>query len=311
MRNYSVFYSLYQERLSWHMNHLQIENFITVVETGGITKAAEKLFVTQPAVSKQLHQLEQELGVRLFKKSGRTLELTDFGREFYELSTSFKENLNSLVETYKSHEPILQGSLRIAYNSTWLFVQQSAAIIEYFKKNYPKIDISFYPDTFSDLFNELKWEKYDAALWIDPTFIDVPGLCRTHVTDIPTLILYSDNYPIEIAPDSSPEIFSSARFFSVFEGDSSLIKMENAMRYFCLQYGFSPIIERESSWQNCLSRVYSGDGVIITDGWAAHSELKSFNTLELDTPHEIALFSRKTDHNPCLEVLKKELPTIL
>ncbi len=293
------------------MNTSQINYFLTVVKTGGITRASELLYVTQPAVSKQLHQLEQELGIRLFKKNGRTLQLTEFGEEFYKLSSNYQENLNSLIETYKTHEPILEGTLKIAYNSTWFFVEQAAAIIDYFAEKYPNIKISFYPDTFSNLFNELKWEKYDGALWLDSKFIDCPKLASSYVTTIPAVIMYSEKYPKQINSDSSPKIFSDSKFFSVFESDSSPIRMDKAIKYYCAQCGFTPIIERESSWYNCLSRVYSGEGLIIADTWTSQSQLKSFNTFELSTPHEISLFFRKTDHNPCLEVLKKELPNIL
>ena len=58
----------------------QIRYILAIAEEKNITKAAEKLFVSQSALSQQLLKLEQELGTPLFERSGRILELTEAGR---------------------------------------------------------------------------------------------------------------------------------------------------------------------------------------------------------------------------------------
>ena len=61
----------------------QYKSFITVVESGSVTAAANQLNLTVSAVSKQLTQLEQSLKVTLFLRSHKRLDLTEHGREFY------------------------------------------------------------------------------------------------------------------------------------------------------------------------------------------------------------------------------------
>ena len=72
-------YPLDMERL----NYQHLERFWAVVREGGVTRASQKLHVSQPTVSAQVRTLETSLGQKLFARSGRGLVLTDFGRTIY------------------------------------------------------------------------------------------------------------------------------------------------------------------------------------------------------------------------------------
>ena len=61
------------------MNIQYYYNFVTIVESGSLTAAAEKLHIAQPALSNQIKALEQKYGTRLFYRGARKLELTDAG----------------------------------------------------------------------------------------------------------------------------------------------------------------------------------------------------------------------------------------
>ena len=65
------------------MDLRKLEAFLTVANTGKYTDAAEKLFVSQSSLSKQMAQMERELGVKLFKKTRNGVELTQAGFDFY------------------------------------------------------------------------------------------------------------------------------------------------------------------------------------------------------------------------------------
>ena len=65
------------------LNYQHLERFWAVVREGGVTRASQKLHVSQPTVSAQVRTLETSLGRRLFSRSGRGLVLTDFGRTIY------------------------------------------------------------------------------------------------------------------------------------------------------------------------------------------------------------------------------------
>jgi DNA-binding transcriptional LysR family regulator len=71
------------------MNLVRLEYFLAVADTGTVTAAAERLRVAQPAVSRQLQQLEHEVGMTLFERTGRRLALTAAGRAFVPLADEF------------------------------------------------------------------------------------------------------------------------------------------------------------------------------------------------------------------------------
>lgn len=65
------------------MDFRKLESFFTIANTGKFVDAADKLFISQSSLSKQMSQLERELGVKLFKKTRSGIELTQAGRDFY------------------------------------------------------------------------------------------------------------------------------------------------------------------------------------------------------------------------------------
>ena len=94
------------------MTHADMEAFLAIMRHGSITAAAEALFITQPALSRKLKSLEQELGFRLFEREqGRhRLTLTSKGQEFVPLAEKWMA-LHRETEFYKSGDA--QATLKI------------------------------------------------------------------------------------------------------------------------------------------------------------------------------------------------------
>ena len=95
------------------MNYQDIKTFLTIVSSSSLSKAAEVLFVSQPALSHRLSALEEELGTELIirKKGSRTLELTDAGQRFVPLARKWEQ---LWLETSKIQYEKPQDILRIA-----------------------------------------------------------------------------------------------------------------------------------------------------------------------------------------------------
>lgn len=95
------------------MNFIQLEYFRKVAECGGVTRAARQLFITQPAVSKQLRLLENELGCRLFDRRGNRLTLTPAGRFLHRRADALLTGFGNLPAEMKSFLNDVSGELRI------------------------------------------------------------------------------------------------------------------------------------------------------------------------------------------------------
>ena len=136
--------------------------FIRVVEAGSISGAADRLGVAKSAVSRRLKELEEHLGVELFHRTTRRMNLTDTGRAFYHQSVRIMEDvLEAELATSQAHAT-LKGSLKIALPSTFGLMHMGPAINEFSQAN-PKIEFDL---DFNDREVDLIQEGFDLAIRI-------------------------------------------------------------------------------------------------------------------------------------------------
>jgi DNA-binding transcriptional LysR family regulator len=92
----------------------QLRAFVAVARTGSFTLAAERLFVTQSALSGLIKELEQSLGVRLFHRSTRRIELSDVGRGIYPLIDKILLDLDRVIDEVTNLKALKKGLVRVA-----------------------------------------------------------------------------------------------------------------------------------------------------------------------------------------------------
>jgi len=92
----------------------QLKGFFFSARLGSLTKAADKMSVTQSAVSQQIKKLEEELGVKLFNRYGPKKDLTPDGRLFYNLIIPIIQEIDSLKITFEDLKGNQNGVLTIA-----------------------------------------------------------------------------------------------------------------------------------------------------------------------------------------------------
>jgi LysR family transcriptional regulator, transcriptional activator of nhaA len=95
------------------LNHHHLYHFWTVVREGGVTRASEKLHVSQPTISGQLRELEEALGEKLLARSGRTVALTDIGRVVYRYADEMLGLDRDLLDAVRGRRPIRPGKLAV------------------------------------------------------------------------------------------------------------------------------------------------------------------------------------------------------
>lgn len=150
------------------MNLIHLRYFVELAHTHHYTRAAEKLCITQPSLSYAISQLEDELGVPLFEKTGRNTLLTRFGEQFLSYAENALHTLDDGVETLKKgakgEGTIRLGTIRPAGIS---FIP---ALAEKFLKENPDRDIHFTFGTgiTQDLIKELHAQHYDLIFSSNP-----------------------------------------------------------------------------------------------------------------------------------------------
>jgi DNA-binding transcriptional LysR family regulator len=123
------------------MDLKKLEYFLTIAKEGHITKAAQALYVAQPALSYQLKALEQELGVQLVKKNGRNITLTEHGRILYEKGPLILDFIAKTVSELHEAPPVSHGPLSIGNASPWAYATLPNQIY-IFKKSAPNANVS-------------------------------------------------------------------------------------------------------------------------------------------------------------------------
>lgn len=140
--------------------------FLTVVREKTISKAAQVLHLSQPTLSKQLKELEEELGVTLFKRGNRSITLTEDGMY---LANRSKEIL-SLVETTTTNlkvNEVISGEIAIGGGETQAF-QYIATRIKQLQMAHPEIRFHLYSGNADDVLEKIDRGLLDFGLVIDP-----------------------------------------------------------------------------------------------------------------------------------------------
>ena len=104
--------------MNFELNINIIRNFVTVAEMGNITNAAEKLYITQPTLSRQISSLESSLNVALLERMKTGVTLTAAGESFYKQCCNLVKAYDELIgKVYEFHN-IIAGTLNIGYQKS-------------------------------------------------------------------------------------------------------------------------------------------------------------------------------------------------
>lgn len=144
----------------------QIEAFITLAEVLNYTRAAQLLHTTQPNLSKLIVNLEEELGVKLFSRSRRDVNLTPAGRAFCTDSRAMLRECDRAVERARRIDRGVEGVVHVGFLGTAMS-GRLPAIVNGFRGGNPKITLKLEDYTFTRLESALRSEKIDVALTLD------------------------------------------------------------------------------------------------------------------------------------------------
>ena len=146
--------------MKYTLNQLHV--FQKVFETKSITKAADQLFMTQPAVSIQLKNFQQQFKTPLYEYQGRGIVITEFGKQIAKIVGSCMNNLNELEILSSAYDNILKGKLKIASASTGKYV--IPFFLSDFLKQHKGIDLALNVTNKSMVVESLLNNKIDFAI---------------------------------------------------------------------------------------------------------------------------------------------------
>ena len=268
------------------MNDLQIDYFLAAARNLSFSKAAQELYVSQPAVSRQIQALEDELGCPLFVRQNKGIELTSNGEMFYQFFDEYRAQLNDLKLRARLS---LEQKRRVVHFGILTNSNISRIInpvLEEFYQKYEdvKVEINTYePRKATDA---IQSGKEDVVLTIMPKVTQVEGLESKIISNISRVLIYNKK-KYENAPCSSPADFKDEDFLTVSDEEFDFVT--DLIRSICKPYGFVPKVQLVRSTDAMILGVQCGMGVAISDIWCRALDNPDFGHVVLDTSHAVTI----------------------
>jgi DNA-binding transcriptional LysR family regulator len=174
----------------------QIDYFLTVAEVLSFTDAAKLLYISQPALSKQISVLEKELGFPLFQRDRHHVELTPEGASLYQDWNNLSKSFNDSIYNAKVISEQTSGTLSIGCSDTFDYSDILPTTIRKYSQIYPQIDINMESHSFKTLREGLMDEVFDI---IFTPYFELDGLPDVHwlkLKDIPLSIIVPTSNPL-------------------------------------------------------------------------------------------------------------------
>ena len=236
------------------MNIRQLTYFLTILDEGNITKAAEKLHIAQPPLSQQLKLLEDDLGVKLIDRSTRKIQITDAGQMLQLRAKQILELVETTIKELNDFSDGLQGTLSIGTVSTGVMLLPER-IYQYHGK-YPNVNFHIHEGDSTEILELLKSGMLEI------------GIVRTPINSEVFESIFLPTEPMIAVTNNESDWNDNLNFINITELSSKPIlldrRYEKVLIEACLQAGFEPrILCKSNDPKTIMLWANTGIGVAI------------------------------------------------
>lgn len=276
----------------------QLRYFVALAETLHYGRAAALLHISQPPLSRQIAALEEELGVVLFKRTSRQVELTAAGRHFREQAAHIIEALNEAVRSTQAAERGERGVLRVSFtmSAAWSVLP---SLIKFYSDAYPDTDLQLSEVLPRELNDALISGSADVGIafpWQRP-----PGLEYMPVHAEPLCAVLPAGHRLARSREIDVGALASDPFISVPAATAPAL--HELVIGCCRDHGFEPIIRLETHLQQTIvNLVAEGFGVSLVPQSMSKMRLPGavFRPVSETRIVEQGVIWAASNDNPCL-----------
>lgn len=174
------------------LRHLRY--FVAVAEARGITKAAARLNVSQPPLSRQIRDLEEELQVSLLTRGPREIALTQAGRLFLKQARAILAKVDEAVRQVRSLPQQASGVVRVGYSPSPT-TELMPRVLKRFRKSMPNVRVSLQDLASDEILTGLQTQALDIALMVEPPINKGSGLRFEPLQPMRIGVLVSNEHP--------------------------------------------------------------------------------------------------------------------
>ncbi len=289
----------------------QFEAFLAVAEELHFGRAAEKLVLAQPALSRMIRMLEKELGTELFERTTRKVRLTPSGEALLEPARAIHHQIDGVRRIARSAQQGEIGSVKVGFAGTTGYAVLSK-LARSVSREHPGISLALQPQMYSgEALSKLRDGEIDLGVVSSP----VPGGISTLLVSNETLMVaVPADHGLAAEEKVSVEALRDQRFIAYPATHGSRVR--DAMTSICAAAGFVPHIAQEApDPYSLLALVGAGVGVSIVVCSSRHIQVDGVvyrQLVDVDMVLPIALAWR--DSNPSLalrtvvELARKAFP---
>ena len=240
----------------------QLRYFVAVAEEGHITRAAERLGIQQPPLSRQIKATELELDVQLFRRKARGVVLTDAGRAFLDDARAILADLDQAFESTRRTARGEQGRICVGITPSASFHPLLSHAIRSFRAAFPLVSLTLEERLSNELVNRLRDEHMDVA-FIRTSFTDLERLVITPLLDEPMVAVLPDGHPLTRGRTAATISLKQLANEAFILGEPGTGTYEATIAA-CRASGFSPrVVQRAPRVTSSLGLVAVGLGIAL------------------------------------------------
>lgn len=280
----------------------QLKYFIAVARCLSFTEAARSLFMTQPALSRQIQAMEAELGTQLFVRDKKTLKLTPGGSALYSRLPDFLKEYDGMVAEARHANRGFEGQLRVGildvYDASELFLP----VVGSFQRKHPGIRLTLERFSLAELPERLYENKLDLICTYAFSLFDKPDLMTVNVQKYDSCVLLNREHPLADKPDLTLDDLRQERFVQL--GSEASAEGYQYISNLISRGGISPEVLYVDKNDDVLLWVEMGHAVAITSNRTIEKHNPRVVVRELNMPevkgHDITMAWRKSNYNPAI-----------
>lgn len=241
------------------LRHLRY--FVAVGDALSFTKGAEKLHLAQPSLTRQIKDLEEELGVRLLDRAKPRVSLTPEGKAFLKDAKRVLDLSNEIVDSVRRLSRHDSTPLNIGYVAN-LFYDLLPVTLEAFRRAYPAVPVNLWDMTCGDQFRALEEGRIDLGFVGLREPIQERGFEFRSIASYETCVALPNNHPL--ARKSSLLLKELEPSFFIGMSESSYPGYRDWLTQTCQRVGFSPRVLQDAEIERTLFQaVAAGLGVAL------------------------------------------------
>ncbi|MFB7971196.1 LysR substrate-binding domain-containing protein [Streptomyces rubiginosohelvolus] len=240
----------------------QLRYFVAVAETEHVGRAAEQLHISQSPLSRQIAQLEKELGLVLFERDRQRIRLTSDGRVFLTEAQALLTHAGRLENLGRRLGRGEEGGLCVGYVPDAMHTGLLPAALRTLRLERPGIHVALYGQQGAEQFEGLRQRSLDIALVQEPPAEDDPDLRSALLLEDPLLLVLPAGHPLTEKADLVPEDLDGQPWIAVESSRDP--GWRDAFVASCVAAGFTPDITLDAAEPlTALGLVASGFGLAL------------------------------------------------